>query len=278
MEKNKLTIDQIERYSRQILLREVGSKGMQILLNSTVAIVGAGGLGCPIAQMLASMGVGTLKLIDGDRVELTNLPRQPMHYTSDIGKFKVDSLMEKISGMNPDVKVISIKKFLDKDNIMDIFEGCDYVLDASDNIATKFLINDACIYLNVPFTIAGVVQWFGQLVSVIPGKTTCYRCIFRNMFEPDESTSCSGAGVMGVVPTFAGVLQANETIKSLLGLPLQFTNGMYSFDLLMSSFDKITIHRDTTCKACSNPSIPYYRNEDYGISLNKAQSKICPID
>ncbi|WP_371804670.1 ThiF family adenylyltransferase [Candidatus Lokiarchaeum ossiferum] len=277
MEKNALTMDQIERYSRQILLREVGSKGMKLLLSSTVAIVGAGGLGCPIAQMLASMGVGTLKLIDGDHVELTNLPRQPMHYTSDIGKFKVDSLMEKIGDMNPDVKLIPIKKFLDKDNIQEILEGCDYVLDASDNIATKFLINDACIYFNIPFTIAGVVQWFGQLVSVIPGKTTCYRCIFRNLSEPDETTSCSGAGVMGTIPTFAGVLQANEAVKFLLGLPLKFINGMFSFDLLMSSFDLIQILKDKSCKACSDPHFAYYETEDYGVSLNSRKSKVCPL-
>ncbi|WP_457918375.1 HesA/MoeB/ThiF family protein [Candidatus Lokiarchaeum ossiferum] len=277
MEKNTLTMDQIERYSRQILLREVGSKGTKALLSSTVAIVGAGGLGCPIAQMLASMGVGTLKLIDGDHVELTNLPRQPMHYTSDIGKFKVDSLMEKIGDMNPDVRVIPIKKFLDKDNIQGILEGCDYVLDASDNIATKFLINDACIYHGIPFTIAGVVQWFGQIISVVPGKTTCYRCIFRNIYELDESTSCSGVGVMGTIPNFAGVLQANECIKSLLGIPLKYIDGMFSFDLLMSSFDFINIYRDKTCKACSDPQFAYYKSEDYGETLNKVQTKKCSL-
>ena len=143
----KLNSDQIERYSRQIILKEIGSKGMEILLDSTVTIVGSGGLGCPATQMLAGMGVGTIRIIDGDVVDLTNLPRQILHYTSEIGRNKVDSIAQKLKNMNPDVKVEAHKIFVNPDNVADLLRGSDYVIEASDNIGVKFLINDACVHL-----------------------------------------------------------------------------------------------------------------------------------
>ena len=194
MKQEQLKPTQIERYSRQILLKDVGGIGQKTLLNSTVAIIGGGGLGCPTAQQLAAMGVGRLKIFDGDLVEISNLPRQPMHYTADIGKLKVESLQAKIREMNPDVVVEIFPFFVDKSNVVESLSGVDFVIEASDNIATKFLINDVCVHLGIPFTIAGVLEFYGQMVTVIPVKTTCYRCIFHDIHEPEASMTCSGAG------------------------------------------------------------------------------------
>jgi adenylyltransferase/sulfurtransferase len=270
MNRENLTPSQIERYSRQILLKDVGGIGQKTLLNSTVAIIGGGGLGCPTAQQLAAMGIGRLKIFDGDLVEISNLPRQPMHYTSDIGKLKVESLQAKIQAMNPDVTVEIFPFFVDKSNIVEALSGVDFVIEASDSIATKFLINDVCVHLGIPFTIAGVLEFFGQIVTVIPGST-CYRCIFHNIHEPETNMTCSGAGVMGTVPSFAGILQANEAIKLILGLSTRFTDGLFAFDLLANSFDFIPIKRDPTCKACSQSKLPFFESEDYGPSLNQTK-------
>lgn len=266
MQSFNLSQDQIERYSRNILLKEIGSTGQQKLLNSRVTVIGGGGLGCPVTQMLAAAGIGHIRIIDNDKVELTNLPRQILHYTEDIGKFKVDSIKNKVEHLNSDVKVEIHKTFADQSNIKDLLSGSDFVVECSDNMGTKFLVNDACVHLDIPFTIAGVVKFYGQIVSVIPGKTTCYRCIFREVHEPDASMTCSGAGVLGTVPSFAGILQANEAIKSISGLELNFINGMFAFDLLVGSFDFVKIKKDNNCKACSNPKIPFYAEEDYGTT------------
>ena len=271
-----LSNPQIERFSRQILLKEVGSKGMKTLLNSKVTIVGAGGLGCPISQMLASLGVGNIKLIDKDCVELSNLPRQPLHFTEDVGRLKVESLGNKMKAINPEISLELIPEYLTQTNAERLLSGSDFVLDASDNIATKFLINDVCVHLNIPFSIAGVVQWYGQLITVIPGKTTCYRCIFSNIFEPEQGMTCSGAGAMATVPSLAGILQANEAVKVLLGLKPRFTNGLFNFDLLGNSFDHIRIHRDPNCKTCSHPEAPFYLTEKYEITPNGSQDS-CEI-
>lgn len=255
---------QLHRYSRQIILQHVGSSGMEDLLKSTVTIIGAGGLGCPAAQILAAVGVGNLRLVDRDRVDISNLPRQVLHHTADIGLMKVQSVKEKINAMNPDVNVSFLDDFATKENIASILEGSDYVIEASDNIATKFLVNDACVHFRIPFTIAGVVEFYGQVVSVVPGETTCYRCIFQEIGDPDELRTCSGAGVMGTVPSFAGLLQANEAIKSILGKGVRFVNGMFNFDLFENSFDFLPIRRDPSCAACSHPERDFYNTQDYG--------------
>ena len=147
---------------------------MKKLLNATVTVIGAGGLGCPAIQMLASAGVGHIRIVDGDTVDLSNFPRQIMHFNSDIGKMKVQSIEEKIHAMNPDVIVETFQVYADENNIVDLLTGSDYVIEASDNMHTKFLVNNTCIQLQIPFTIAGVVMFTGQILSVQPGETTCY--------------------------------------------------------------------------------------------------------
>ena len=273
MQPFNLSEDQIERYSRNILLKEIGYAGQQKLLDSTVTVIGGGGLGCPATQMLAAAGIGHIRIIDNDKVEITNLPRQILHYTNDVGKFKVDSIKNKVVLLNPDVKVEIHKTYADQSNIKDLLSGSDFVIECSDNIGTKFLVNDTCVHMDIPFVIAGVVKFYGQIVSVIPGKTTCYRCIFLEVHEPDSSMTCSGAGVLGTVPSFAGILQANEAIKSISDLELNFINGMFAFDLLVGSFDFVKIKKDDSCKACSDPKIPFYKKADYGTSSDNCEDE-----
>ncbi|WP_457556728.1 HesA/MoeB/ThiF family protein [Candidatus Harpocratesius sp.] len=269
MERIQFAEEQIRRYSRHIILQDIGSTGVKKLIGSTIGIVGAGGLGCPVVQILAAAGIGHLKIIDGDNVELSNLPRQPLHFTTDVGRKKVDSILEKIIALNSEIQVEIFPEYLTKANAIKFLQGCDYVVDASDNFATKFLINDVCIHLGIPFNIAGVVQWMGQILSVDPGKTTCYRCIFHTISSGDESMSCSAAGVINTVPSFAGILQANEAIKSIVGLPQKFTNGLFTFDLRENSFDFIPIKQNPECAACSHPEIPFYKTENYNVDLDQ---------
>ena len=259
-----LAEQQIERYSRMILLEGVGGRGMKKLLNARVAVVGAGGLGCPAAQVLAASGVGSLRIIDGDRVELSNLPRQFLHHTKDIGTLKVDSIREKIEAMNPDVSVEAVPLFADKSNIRELLAGCDYVIEACDSQAAKFLINDACVHFNIPFTIAGVVQFYGQILSVIPGKTRCLRCLFREPAPEDLANSCSGAGVMGAAPGMAGMLQANEAIKAITGAGKMLTDRLLMFSLSDMTFEFLDLASLEKCSACASPSEPFYRHYDYG--------------
>jgi len=258
-----LSSDQIRRYSRQIILKEIGAKGMRKLLNARVLVIGAGGLGCPAVQILSASGVGNIRIVDGDKVELSNLSRQIMHYTSDIGKLKVESLENKVNLMNPDVSVEIINEFANKSNIKRLLEDCDFVIEASDNFGTKFLINDACTHYKIPFSIAGVVQFHGQTLSVIPGETTCYRCIFSRYTGEDSNNTCSALGVMGTVPVIAGTLQSNEAIKSILGLPLKFTDGMFFFNLMENTFEFVNIKKNPSCLVCSNPDEPFYLKNTY---------------
>ena len=262
-----LTETQIDRYSRQILLAQIGGKGQKKLLGARVTVVGAGGLGCPASQALAAAGVGTIRIIDADRVELSNLPRQFLHHTKDVGRFKVDSIKEKIEAMNPDVTVEAVRRFVDKDNIADLLAGSDYVIEACDGQAAKFLVNDACVHLGIPFTIAGVVQFYGQIISVIPGKTRCLRCLFREPAPEDPQNSCSGAGVIGAAPGMAGMIQANEAIKSITGAGKLHTDKLMIFNLLDCSFDFLDFVSLPPCAACARPREPFYKTFDYGSAV-----------
>ncbi|MBM4310460.1 MAG: HesA/MoeB/ThiF family protein [Deltaproteobacteria bacterium] len=264
---------QIDRYSRQILLAEIGGQGQKKLLGSRVTVVGAGGLGCPASQALAAAGIGTIRIIDADRVELSNLPRQFLHHTKDVGRYKVDSIQEKIEAMNPDVTVEAVRRFVDKDNIADLLSGSDYVIEACDGQAAKFLVNDACVHLGIPFTIAGVVQFHGQIISVTPGKTSCLRCLFREPAPEDPQNSCSGAGVIGAAPGMTGMIQANEAIKSITGAGKLHTDKLLMFNLIDCSFDVLDIAGLPRCAACAQPREPFYKTFDYGACVT-----MCHLD
>ncbi|HME55658.1 MAG TPA: HesA/MoeB/ThiF family protein [Candidatus Lokiarchaeia archaeon] len=263
-----LNDDEINRYSRHILLEEVGGKGQVKLKNATVGIAGCGGLGNPAIQVLAAAGIGTLKIADGDRIDITNLPRQFLFGTDDVGRWKTEVIEEKVHQANENVAVTVFNGFLDKATIAPFLEGCNYVIEASDNLATKFLINDACVHFSIPLTIAGVVRTYGQILSVIPGQTACYRCIFGEPTADDGANSCSAVGVLNSVPALAGVLQANEAIKAILELPTRLAGNMFLFNLIEDSYEFITVKKNDKCKACSKPEDAFYLEETYGTPDN----------
>src|SRR3972149_1061481 len=214
----ELTEQQIERYSRQIILQEVGGSGQEKLLASRVRIIGAGGLGSPAALYLAAAGVGTIGIVDADRVDLTNLQRQIIHHTDDIGSEKVASAKAKILAVNPDVTVKTYRQWAKANNIREVIREYDFVLDGTDNFAAKSLVNDACYFERVPFSHAGILRFDGQLMTVLPGETACFRCFFNSPLPAGSVPSCSQAGVLGVLAGVIGCLQATEAMKYLLGI------------------------------------------------------------
>ncbi|MHA1913967.1 MAG: HesA/MoeB/ThiF family protein [Promethearchaeota archaeon] len=258
--------EQIERYSRQIVLEEIGGVGQEKLLNSKVTIIGCGGLGSPVAYYLTAAGIGHIKLIDFDKVDLSNLHRQILHFTDDVNKEKTKSAYEKLHKLNPDVNIEIVKDILLPENIKEILEGSDFVIDGSDNIPTKMLINDACINLKIPFTIAGVVRFNGQIITVIPDKkTACYRCVFGDVTEHEPSMSCSQAGIIGLIPGIVGCIQANEAIKCILGIGDLIINRMLFLDLLKYRFSFIKIVRNEDCVACGDNAGNLVETLDYRI-------------
>ena len=185
--------EQLERYSRHIILKEVGVKGQKKLLEGKVLIIGAGGLGAPAALYLAAAGVGTIGIVDADEVDLSNLQRQVIHTTNDVGKAKVQSAKETMEAINPDVKVITYREFVDSTNILDLIKDYDFIIDGTDNFPTKFLINDACVMAKKPFSHAGIIRFRGQLMTYVPGQGPCYRCVFKNPPPKDAVPTCKQA-------------------------------------------------------------------------------------
>ena len=258
-----LTKEQIERYSRHIMLEQVGRVGQEKLLSSKVLIVGAGGLGSPAALYLAAAGVGTIGIIDADKVDLTNLHRQIIHHTSDLGVEKVKSAENKMRAINPEVTVKTYHQPAKADNIREIIRGYDFVIDAADNFATKFLINDACYFEKIPFSHAGILKFYGQLITVLPGETTCYRCIFNAPPPAGVVPSCSQAGVLGVLAGVIGSLQATEAIKYLLGVGKLLTGTLLTYDALEMEFRAVKLDRNPNCPLCGKePRITVLRDEE----------------
>lgn len=258
-----LTEEQMERYSRHIILEQVGGAGQEKLLASKVLIIGAGGLGAPAAVYLAAAGVGTLGMVDGDKVDLSNLQRQIIHYTPDVGKDKVFSAESKIRAINPDVKVRTYNMRLKADNIREIIREYDFIIDGTDNFPAKFLINDACYFEKKPFSHAGILQFDGQLITVLPGQTTCYRCIFGAPPPANVVPSCSQAGVLGVLAGVVGSLQATEAIKYLLGIGELLTSGLLTYNALTMQFRKIKLARNPDCPLCGKkPQITELKDEE----------------
>jgi len=246
--------EQIERYSRHILLSEVGVEGQEKLLNSKVLIIGTGGLGAPAAMYLAAAGIGTIGLVDGDVVDLSNLQRQIIHQTKDVGKLKVLSGKATINELNPDVNVITYNEFATSENILNIIKDQDYdfIIDGTDNFAAKFLINDACVLANLPFSHAGIIRFQGQLTTYIPDNNTpCYRCIFQTPPEGMVPT-CREAGVLGVMGGVVGTLQATEAIKYILGLGQTLAGYLLTYDGLKMEFKKIKINHNKKCGVCGD--------------------------
>jgi len=262
----ELSEQQIERYSRQIILEEVGGAGQEKLLSSKVLIVGAGGLGAPAALYLAAAGVGTIGIIDADEVDLTNLQRQIIHCTADVGVAKVKSAEAKMRAINPDVTVRTHQVRATAENISKIIRQYDFVIDGTDNFPAKFLINDACYFEKVPFSHAGILRFDGQLITVLPGETTCYRCIFHSPPLAGVVPSCSEAGVLGVLAGVIGLLQATEAIKFLLGVGDLLTNTLLVYNALEMGFYKVKLNRNQNCLLCGeNPQITELKDEEQVI-------------
>lgn len=261
-----LTEEQIERYSRHIILQQVGGVGQEKLLSSKVLIVGAGGLGAPAGLYLAAAGVGTIGIIDGDKVDLTNLQRQIIHHTNDVGVEKVVSAENKMRAINPDVNVKTYQQWAKADNVRQIIREYDFVIDGTDNFPAKFLVNDACYFEKVAFSHAGILRFDGQLITVLPGETTCYRCIFRSPPPADVVPSCSQAGVLGVLAGVIGSLQATEAIKYLLGIGDLLTGALLTYNALTMQFRKIRLNRNADCPLCGkNPQITELRDEEQPV-------------
>lgn len=251
-----LTEEQIERYSRHILLKEVGGIGQEKLLNAKVLLVGAGGLGSPAALYLAAAGVGTIGLMDFDEVDMSNMQRQILHSMKDIGRPKVESGKDRMESINPDVKVIPIRKRVDSDNVMEIFKDYDVIVDGCDNFATRYLINDACVFLNKPNVHGSIFMFEGQVTVFKPHDGPCYRCLYPEPPPPGTVPSCAEAGVIGVLPGIVGCLQAMEAIKLILGEGDPLVGRLLKFDALPMTFKNYKIRRDSECPVCGdNPTI-----------------------
>jgi adenylyltransferase/sulfurtransferase len=247
----RLTTDQIERYSRQIMVPDLGGKGQIRLRQARVLVIGAGGLGSPAAFYLAAAGVGTLGIVDPDRVELSNLQRQILHATPDIGQQKVASAKAKLARLNPDVEITPYPVRLEEQNAVDIMTGFDFVIDGSDNFPTKFLVNDTAVKLGLAFSHAGIVRLQGQTMTVIPRKSACYRCLFKAPPPPEELLSCQQAGILGAVAGTIGSIQATEAIKYLTGFEDGLlTDRLLTYDAKAMNFRSVEVKRDPGCAGC----------------------------
>ncbi len=251
-----LSRDQQERYSRHILLPDIGIEGQKKLLAAKVLLIGVGGLGSPVSLYLTAAGVGTLGIADGDRVDLSNLQRQIVHFTRDIGRPKVVSAEEKLRALNPGVVIRACDRRLDAENIREIISGYDFVVDGTDDFPTKFLINDACVSAGIAFSHGGILGYDGQTMTVLPGKSACYRCVFRAPPPPDIALVCSKAGLLGAVAGMLGTIQAAEVLKYITGTGELLTDILLSFNALTMDFRKIGLKRQAGCNACSGVGTP----------------------
>ena len=252
--------DQVRRYARHIILKEVGGVGQARLLDSRVLVIGAGGLGSPVLIYLAAAGVGTLGVVDDDRVDLSNLQRQIAHTTARVGEPKVDSAAAALAALNPDVRVERHATRLTADNAAQLIGGYDIVADGSDNFATRYLVNDACFFAKKTLVSAAILQFDGQLTTFKayePGdRHPCYRCLFAAPPAAEATATCSTAGVLGALAGTLGALQATEVIKELLGIGQSLAGELLLYDALSVTFRKLKFRRRADCALCgSRPSI-----------------------
>ena len=251
------TDDQLERYSRHLILKEIGVRGQKKLLAARVLVIGAGGLGSPAAMYLAAAGVGTIGIVDDDVVDLSNLQRQIIHGTGNVGMPKVESAAETVTSINPDVTVKPYHTRVSAGNIAELIAGYDVIVDAADNFSTKFLINDACVLAGKPYIYGGALRFEGQLMTYVPGRGPCYRCIFRDMPAAGEVPSCKEAGVLGAVVGVIGSMQAVEAVKLILGVGKPLTARLMTFDALAMTCRAVPLpEREPDCPVCGeHPTI-----------------------
>jgi adenylyltransferase/sulfurtransferase len=246
------TDDQIYRYSRHIILPDVGGAGQKKLLKAKVLLVGAGGLGSPTAMYLAAAGVGTLGLVDFDKVDLSNLQRQLLHRTQDIGRPKLDSAEDTINALNPDVNVVKHPVVLTSENVMDVIRDYDIVVNGTDNFPTRYLVNDACVFMGKPLVDGSIFMFEGQATVFDAKRGPCYRCLFPTPPPPGEVPSCQEAGVLGVLPGIIGSIQAVEVIKLILNKGESLIGRLLLFDALSMEFREMKVEKDPNCPVCSD--------------------------
>ena len=247
-----LTGVQEERYARHLMLEGVGTAGQERLLAGRVLVIGAGGLGSPVLFYLVAAGVGTVGIVDSDLVELSNLQRQIIHTTASIGTPKVASAATALKALNPDTNLVCHQMRVTAENIMALIEPYDFVIDATDNFAAKFLINDACVLAGKSYSHGGILRYQGQTTTVCPGKTGCYRCLFPEEPEAEVALACSRAGVLGVLPGIIGTVQATEAIKYLLGEGNLLTGRLLTYDSRSLTFRELTLRPNPRCPLCGD--------------------------
>ena len=260
----ELNDEQLARYSRHIILRDVGIEGQEKILQGKVLIVGAGGLGAPAALYLAAAGVGTIGIVDGDVVDRTNLQRQVIHFTPDIGKPKVVSAREKMLQINPSVTARTYHERLFAHNILDIIRDYDFVIDGTDNFPAKFLVNDACVMAHKAFSHGGILRFDGQTMTYVPGSA-CYRCVFLQPPPENAVPTCSQAGVLGAVAGMLGTIQATEALKYLIGKGQLLTDRLLIFNAFTMEFRTARFKRNPECPICGmHPTITKLQDYEQG--------------
>ena len=242
------------RYARNLLIPEIGISGQQKLLNSRVLVVGAGGLGSPALLYLACAGVGTIGIVDGDRVELSNLQRQILHTSQDLDDLKTRSAKDKLNRLNPDIDIELYSVPLTQDNSRELISQYEFVIEATDNFNAKFLVNDICVRSGIPFCHAGILGMFGQMLTVIPGKGACFRCVFGDIPEKDQVPTTAEVGVFGTVPGVLGALQATEAVKFLIGTGKLLVGRLLTYDALNTIFREIKLP-PPSCEVCREASL-----------------------
>ena len=250
-----LTPEQVKRYSRHIIMGDVGSKGQRTLMGSKALIIGAGGLGAPSAIYLALAGVGTVGIVDFDVVELSNLQRQVLHHTADVGRPKVQSAIDNIKSYNPDVNVVVHETRLESDNAMEIIDQYDLVINGADNFATRYLVNDACYLQNKPLVDGSILIFDGQATVFLPGEG-CYRCLFPSPPPPGMVPNCAEAGVLGALTGLVGSIQATEALKYFLGIGESLSSRLLLVDALSMTFREVRLKKNPNCPLCGeNPTV-----------------------
>lgn len=260
-----LSAEELERYSRHIILKGVGLAGQKKLAAAKVLVIGAGGLGAPILMYLAASGVGTIGIMDDDVVDVSNLQRQIIHGTGQVGCWKAESAAKRVQEINPYVKTLLYKERAAAENLAEIIRSYDFIVDGVDNFSSKFLINDACVLEKKPFSHGGIREFSGQLMTYVPGEGPCYRCIFEEIPPDGEVDSCSQAGVLGTLPGIIGSLQALEVQKYLIGTGELLTGQMLTFDGLAMQFRKVPFSGSSPhCRVCGERAdITELKEENY---------------
>jgi molybdopterin/thiamine biosynthesis adenylyltransferase len=266
-----LDATQLDRYSRHIIMDEVGPEGQAALLDASILVVGAGGLGSPVIQYLAAAGVGHLAIADDDVVERSNLQRQIVHADADVGRPKVESAAEYVRDLNPDVAVEAHETRLGPENVGDLLDGHDLVVDASDNFRTRYVVNDAARLREIPVAHGAIYKFEGQITTLAPDGP-CYRCLFPEAPEPENAPDCATTGVLGVLPGTVGTIQATEAVKHLLGLGETLTGRLLFYDAREMSFETVEYRQNPDCPVCGDDPIDSVAEVEYtdGCAIDTA--------